>query len=156
MNVSLLKCKECGKVYAFEKLEPRDRHHCKCGVALDIWSNYNGKCEVEKIPNEPYKKEIMARQNHREPKFPTKGITIEIDCKLTEGFNDAIEELREAQQQLASPIIITDKAKALLFQSDRKLPLETIDRLRTVFNERLGVECVIVDSGTKLVGVIER
>ena len=151
MNVSLLKCKECGKVYAFEKLEPRDRHRCECGATLDRWSNYKGECDVEKMPNEPYRKDTAPQAK---PTGLTKGITIEIDCKPTDSFNETMDKLREAQR-LMLPVIEIDKTKALLFQCDRKFTQETIDRLKDVFDEALGIKCVILDGGTKITGVMQ-
>ena len=103
MKVTILTCRECGEMYVFKKINPRDSHRCQCGTLLSAWSNGKGYFEVEESPNEPHKKEkqfscgevMKARQNKREPKYPTKGMTIELDCKPTDNFNETLDKLKE-------------------------------------------------------------
>ena len=90
MNAKLLKCKECGKVYAVGDLDTRDGHRCECGITLDAWGNYFGKCEISEKPNRPWRKEDSKSDNKK-----LHEMTIRLNVEKTSSFNKMMEELRE-------------------------------------------------------------
>ena len=152
MNVSICKCRKCGRYHVFKKYEVRDAHVCECGERIERWTHEIPECEVRGAPNEPYGEASTARQNHRKPQYPT---TIEMDCKTTESFNETLDKQIEAHQ-LTQPVIITDKTKALLFRSNRNLSDKEITKLKTDLVKGLGVKCIILDKDIiELTAVIE-
>lgn len=153
MNVIVCKCRECGRYHVFEKFGVRDIHVCECGEKIERWTHELPECEVKAGPSEPYRKEPMEGQDHRKTKYPVKGITVQVDCKTTDSFNETMDKLREAQQ-LVCPVIVKDNTKALLFQTDINISEQVITELNSKFFDRLGIECYIMGKGIKLAGII--
>lgn len=143
MNAKLLKCKGCGKVYAVGNLDTRDGHRCECGITLDAWGNYFGKCETAENPNRPWSKEDGKPNNVK---------LNEMDIRLNREKCPALVMINESGEVKAIPIFSKD-TELLVFRTVTPYREEGRDRLSEEYTVKTGIKCVVIDARTELVAV---
>lgn len=182
MGAILLKCKKCGRVYSIEKMDEKDGHQCICGEMLDKWSSYIGFCENVNAPNKPLG--VWKRISSERPGFPLhhgdddievvtpKSLSkkIKIDIEAGMGLDELIgkaKELRECIKDIQGPVMIDNDgkvnvvpvisidAKAIVFRTITPHRKEDREAMEKEYSDKIGIKCVVLDSRTELVAVID-
>ncbi len=141
MGAMILKCHKCGRNYAVNNIKDTDIHRCECGSALTWKDNYIGSCETADMPNEPHRKKecesgwVWWKQRTE-------------SGKLGFAFVDKNNKVNVVP-------IISIGTKALVFQTDAKLTVWAKMAFEREYTQRLGIDCVLIDGGNKLVAVID-
>ena len=155
MNAILLKCKECGKVYAVGDLDTRDGHRCECGITLDAWGNYFGKCEISEKPNRPWRKDHAPIIDRKSPTWHGDD-GIEVVKPLHKIPNSekcpALVMVNESGEVKAIPIFSKD-TELLVFRTVVSYREDDREKISKEYTEKIGIKCVVIDARTELVAV---